>query len=569
MKGALSTAALAALAGSVNAVHRHGHDHLFARRNVQAADVCVPGCTTIYGTMTGAPTLVPATKTKTEVATSTNTITIVQQQPTPQAPVPTPQTKVYPTPGTYTVSATTVTLTQTTTVCAATSTKVPAGTHVVGGITTTVNLPTTVTAPVATIITTGGVTTSTIVQTEYVCPSAGTYTIAPITTTVNQETVIHYPVPTSYSPGTYVAPQKVVTVTETGYVYYCPFTSAGLPTSTPAPAPQSTEAALPPPPPPAAPTPEAPAVPTHEKVVPPVVTYQETPPALPAKPKQPSPAPPAAAGGLVSHNDHFGMTYTPYQNNHQCKSASQVDQDISQLKQAGFTTVRVYSTDCDTLKNVGNACKKHGVSMIVGIFTEGQCSYESPHIKKQVDELAQWDKWDLVKLVVVGNEAIFKGHCSPTQLATLITTVKSKCHSFKGPYTISETLNVWQRPDVSGAICGVVDVTGANIHPYFNPTVTPDSAGDFVASQLHLLSNICKGNEVINLECGWPTRGKCNGKACPGKNEQAKALNSIREKVGSKTVFFSLTDDLWKEAGECGCEQSWGSYASFSVSASF
>ncbi|PNY23937.1 beta-glucosidase btgE [Tolypocladium capitatum] len=531
MKGGIAAAAVAALAGGVSAAHhRHGHDHLFAKRGSETG-VCVPTCTTIWTTITGAATLVPIATTTT--ATVTNTAT-VSCKPTP--PVPTPQPHTCPTPGTYTFSATTITVNQTTTVCGAATTKVPAGTHTVGGVTTVVKTSTTVVCPVATVTTSGNVTTSTILQTTYVCPTPGTYTIAPHTTTVTKDTVIVYPVPTSYSPGTYTAPRQVVTVTETDYVTYCPFTSVGLPT---APAPQPTKAAPPPPPPPA-----------NQKQAP---------------PPQYNAPPPASPGGLTSGNDHFGITYTPYQaTSGACKSASQVDSDIAKLKAAGFSTVRVYSTDCNTLENVGSSCQKYGMGMIVGVFVKDSgCSYGSPDIKEQVDALSAWDKWGLVKLVVVGNEAIMNGFCSPQQLRDLITTVKSKCSQYSGPYTISETLNVWQRSDVSSAICGVVGVTGANIHPYFNSDVTPDAAGDFVAGQLQLLRQVCNGNDVINLECGWPTRGNCNGKACPGHEEQASAIKSIRDKTGSKTVFFSFENDLWKDAGSCGCEQSWGAAASF------
>lgn len=473
-------------------------------------------------------------------------------------PVPTPAPHTCPTPGTYTFSATTITVNQTTTVCGASSTKVPSGTHTVGGVTTVVKTATTVVCPVATVATSGTVTTSTIVQTTYVCPTPGTYTIAPHTTAVTEETVIVYPVPTSYNPGTYTAPQQVVTVTETDYVTYCPFTSVGLPTTSAAPAPKPTTvvAAPPPPPPPAS---------SAQKETP---KPQPTVPVSKPQPTVPASKPSTNPGGLTSNNDHFGITYTPYEpSNGQCKPSTQVDSDIAQLKKAGFTTVRVYSTDCHTLEYVGNACKAHGVNLIVGVFVKGSgCSYDSPDIKEQVDALAAWDKWDLVKLVVVGNEAIMNGFCSPQQLSALITTVKSKCSKYTGPFTISETLNIWQRSDVSSAICPVVGVTGANIHPYFNSDVSPDSAGDFVASQLQILSQICPGNEVINLECGWPTRGSCNGKACPGETEQASAIKSIRAKTGDKTVFFSYEDDLWKEAGSCGCEQSWGSAAAFSIS---
>ncbi len=82
----------------------------------------------------------------------------------------------------------------------------------------------------------------------------------------------------------------------------------------------------------------------------------------------------------------------------------------------------------------------------------------------------------------------------------------------------------------------------------------------FVKGQLAILeaSGICGNKDAINLECGWPSAGSCNGVACPGQSQQAAAIASIKEVIGYKVVFFSFTNDYWKDPGSCGCEQSWG-----------
>lgn len=57
MKGTIAAAAVAAFAGAANAAHGHRHAHeLFAAKRAQTGDVCVPGCTTIWSTVTGEPT---------------------------------------------------------------------------------------------------------------------------------------------------------------------------------------------------------------------------------------------------------------------------------------------------------------------------------------------------------------------------------------------------------------------------------------------------------------------------------------------------------------------------------
>lgn len=497
---------------------------------------------------TKAYTPVEAETTSSEAeATSTKVVVVV----------PTPEVYTCSTTGLYTFSATTLTVTESTTVCGAQSTKVPSGTYTLGGVTTIVETATTVTCPYAKETEVNGVTTSVIDTTVYVCPSSGTYTIAPVTKSCSEETVIVYPVPTSYAPGTYTAPAQTVTVTETGYVYVCPYASSGLASTTEAAkvtysAPKATYI-----------VPEVSTSSVVEEEA--ETTTSSKASTYTSTPKTSSSKKVSTSSSLQGSNDHYGITYTPYQSsNGDCKSASAVRSDIQTLKNKGFSVVRVYSTDCDTLSSVGAACKEFGMELILGVFVkETGCTYSTADIKTQVDAIAEWAEWDIVKLIVVGNEAIMNGYCSPTELQELITVVKSKCSGYTGPYTISETLNIWQRSDVSSAICGVVDVTGANIHPYFNSAVEPSGAGEFVSGQLDLLKEVCSGNDVINLECGWPTRGTCNGVACPGTSQQAAAISSIRESCGDKTVFFSYEDDMWKQPGDCGCEQSWGAKSCF------
>ncbi|EFQ29370.1 beta-glucosidase [Colletotrichum graminicola] len=559
MKGSILAVA-AAIGGVSAAAHRHAqaHGQLF-KRGVDQASVCVPGCTTIYTTIYGEPTLVPhKPSSPPAVVPSAPATTEAPPKPTstqkPSVDVPTPVPEVCPTPGTYTFPATTITVSQTTTVCAPETTKVPAGTHTIGGVTTVVVSATTVVCPYATAKTSSGVVTSVVETTTYVCPTPGTYTIAPTTTTVTAPTNVVYPVVTTVNPGTYVRPAIVTTITETSVVVVCPFTSQE-------PVPTTSSVVVPAP------------VPTTSAIPAPVPTTSAAPEPVPtttAKASSSAPAPsssaPATGGGLGGNNgDHWAITYTPYSEDASgsCKSGSQVDSDIASIKNSGFRTIRIYSTtDCNALENVGAACEKYGLKMILGIFVKDSCDPQSADIKTQVDAIASWQRWDMVELVVVGNECIFQGRCSASSLKQLIvaTKVTITAAGYSGPYTTAETVGVWQQTDVVSEICDVVDIVGGQIHPYFNAQTAATDAGTFVQSQIELLesSSICGSKPALNLECGWPASGSCNGLACPGTSEQAIAIASIKELAGSKTVFFSFHNDLWKAPGACGCEQSWG-----------
>ncbi|KAK0383217.1 hypothetical protein NLU13_9130 [Sarocladium strictum] len=556
MKGSIAAAAIAAMAAGANAhlPHQRAHD-LFKRE-------CKPVCTTYVETIYGKPTWIPdAPKPKpTKEApppppppapTTTTTITSTTEIPV----VPVPEVTVCPTPGTYTIPAQTITVDKTVTVCAAASTHLPPGTHTYGEITTVVESSTTVTCPYATA--TNGEEAP---VTTHVCPEAGVCTVVPGTVTVVEtETDIYYACPTTYAPGTYTAPATTVTVTVDQYVVYCPYATSEKPAPPPAP---TTQAPPPPPkveqPKPQAPQPQAPK-PQAPKPQAPQAPQEYTPKV--SKPQSPSVGGGIAVTGKLGEGggDHYAITYTPYNPaNGDCMDAASVESDIINIKGAGFTTLRIYSTDCNTYETVAPACKKHGLKLIVGVFVKGGCSYSAPDVQEQVDTIAQWADWDSVELVVIGNESIMNGLCTPSELKQLITTCKSKFSGYTGPWTIAETLDIWERSEVPGTLCDVIDVVGANVHAFFNPNVQAQEAGTFVKGQLDILGKMCPGKEALNLECGWPNGGKCNGAACGSPSEQKVALDSIRKEVGDKSVFFSFKNDEWKQGDALDVESHFG-----------
>ncbi|KAI8632342.1 glycoside hydrolase family 17 protein [Xylariaceae sp. FL1651] len=528
MKATMAVAALAAGASAGSIHHRHNHIAAHAKKGYEAEESC--GCTTVYSTYYGSPTLIyPSVPASAPASSSTAAPAPTTTSSTPVL-VPTPIAQTCPTTGVYTFPATTVTLTESTTVPVPYTTSVPAGTHTIGGVTTVVTTATTVVCPYATVSTSNGVTTSVIESTTYVCPSAGTYTIAPTTTTVTEATTVTVPTVTTYAPGTYTQPEVVTTIYETSTVVYCPFE---IPT------PSTTDVVV-----------EAT---TTSKAVP--TTYVvETTPAPPSS--GPSKTPSQGTPGKP-----WAVSYTPYESSASggCKTQSQVDSDIAAIAAAGVTTIRVYSTDCNTLEYVGGACEAHGIKMILGIYVdEPGCDASSTSVAEQVSAIKAWAKWDIVSLISVGNEAVLNGFCTPSQLAGLISTTKQQL-SFTGPYSCAETVNIWQQEEFSSVVCPVVDFVGANAHAFFNTETTADQAGEFVKGQLNIIDSICNGKEGRIMETGWPYRGQALGMAVPGVSQQASAIKSIVQEVGDKAVLFSLTSDAWKDGNtQCQCEQYWG-----------
>jgi exo-beta-1,3-glucanase (GH17 family) len=273
-----------------------------------------------------------------------------------------------------------------------------------------------------------------------------------------------------------------------------------------------------------------------------------------------SASPSATASNTITPNgDKWAFCYTPYANDGQCKTAEAVAKDVAGIKSKGFTSVRLYATDCDGPQNVGKAAAEHGLKLILGIWVDA--SGIGANTDKQVETLTQWgkDQWDLVEMVVAGNEAMFYGYTNAEGLAAFVNDVRSKFRAagFNGPVGTSEVPGSFI--DNAAVLCPAVDYAGANIHPFFTETVSADGAGDFVVKVLDNVSAACNHEkEAYNLESGWPSLGSANGLAIPGAEDQKVAIKSILEKAGGKTALFSYENDAWKAPGQFGVEQHWG-----------
>lgn len=284
-----------------------------------------------------------------------------------------------------------------------------------------------------------------------------------------------------------------------------------------------------------------------EETPPKPVEHIASQPALqPSHTPAPKPAPehkPIASGG-----SHWCMTYTPYNNDGSCKTSSSVAADVASIAAKGFSSIRLYSTDCSGLQNIGAAAKSHGLKLVLGVFISDKGISAA---SGQITEIITWasGNWDCVEMIVIGNEAIFNKYCGASELADFITSAKATFAKagYSGPVTTTEPLNILT--DNAHLLCPVVDIAAANIHPYFNGAVTAEGAGAFVLQELQLLETICPGLTTYNLETGWPSAGPANGAAVPGQSEQSIAIESIKKAAGEKCSFFSYADDKWKAAG--------------------
>ncbi|KAL8800959.1 MAG: hypothetical protein Q9182_004793 [Xanthomendoza sp. 2 TL-2023] len=278
-----------------------------------------------------------------------------------------------------------------------------------------------------------------------------------------------------------------------------------------------------------------------------------------AQPKKQSTGP-SSMHSINTSGSHWAMTYSPYTPSGGCKPSADIAADVASIAAKGFSSLRLYSTDCNGLSAVATAAQSHSLNLILGIYISNS---GIPAARPQIHEIVTWAHsnpahWQGVELIVIGNEAVFNNFATAHDLATFISEAKTAFTTagYTGPVTTTETLETLTTH--AATLCPVSDIAAANIHPFFNGHIPASHAGEFVVSQLTLLESVCPGKEAYNLETGWPSQGTANGVAVPGRWEQRTAVEGIRRAAGGKSAFFSYVDDEWKEEGEWGVERSWG-----------
>lgn len=281
--------------------------------------------------------------------------------------------------------------------------------------------------------------------------------------------------------------------------------------------------------------------------------YQDTDSPLDTILQEPSTLPAAS-----SPSNKWAIHYHPYTPSSTCKPASLISSDLSRIRALGFTTILLPTTDCSSLTRIASVAPAHNLTVILTIAIDATHP-DGP--SAQLSETIAWASthgWDGVDLIVTGSEAIFNDEVTAPALASIITTTRTRLRAAKytGPVTTTEPIAILAAH--ARTLCPTLDAIASNIHPFFNPGVSAADAGAYVRDSLAALEGICPGLAAVNLETGWPWRGRANGEAVPGRAEQREAIRGIMSREGGRSVVLGWGDDAWREEGEFGVEGSWG-----------
>lgn len=250
-----------------------------------------------------------------------------------------------------------------------------------------------------------------------------------------------------------------------------------------------------------------------------------------------------------------GITYSPYNADGSCKSASEVASDLSALTDFGI--IRLYGVDCDQVSNVLQA-KTSSQKLFLGIYYVDAIESGVETIKAAVEEYGSWDD---IYTVSIGNELVNDGEATVSQISEYVSTGRSALEAagYTGPVVSVDTfVAVINNP----GLCNYSDYMAVNAHAYFDKYTVAANAGPWLLQQIQRVWSACGGKkDVVIVESGWPSKGDTYGVAVPSKANQKAAISSIIETCGDDTILFTAYNDYWKADGDYGVEKYWGIFS--------
>jgi glucan 1,3-beta-glucosidase len=230
----------------------------------------------------------------------------------------------------------------------------------------------------------------------------------------------------------------------------------------------------------------------------------------------------------------------------------QIEQDLEQLSKV-TDCVRTYSVDFG-LDRVPDIARKFGLKVMLGLWVSSHQDRTQYQIDIGISLARRFP--DVVRAVIVGNEALLRGEVSQQRLAELIRVVKSRVQV---PVTYADVWEFWLR---HRELSSVVDFVTIHILPYWedDPVAARDAADHIDAIRRRVAATFTS-KEIFIGEVGWPSAGRMRHGALPSPVSQARVIADLLARgksEGFRVNIIEAYDQPWKRALEGTVGGHWG-----------
>ncbi len=233
-------------------------------------------------------------------------------------------------------------------------------------------------------------------------------------------------------------------------------------------------------------------------------------------------------------------------------SEEQVREDLKLL--AKYTDcIRTYSVL--GLEMVPKIARESGLKMLMGGWVSSDKVLTEKEIKALI-QLASQNR-DIVKAIIVGNEALLRGEVTDTTLIGYIKEVKKALPDVKVTYA-----DVWEFWLKHPQIREVTDFVTIHILPYWeDDPMNIDASLKHLANVRGEVESILKEKNILIGETGWPSEGRMREDALPSKINQAvyiRGFVKLAEDNGWNYNIIEAFDQPWKRMSEGAVGGFWG-----------
>ena len=232
----------------------------------------------------------------------------------------------------------------------------------------------------------------------------------------------------------------------------------------------------------------------------------------------------------------------------------QMEEDLVRLK-AITDCVRTYSNDFN-LDLLPGIARRHGLKVIQGLWLSGHADRNQVQIDTAIRLANTYP--DVIRALVVGNEALLRGEIAAADLARTISRVKAQVPV---PVTYADVWEFWLR---HRELAGVVDFVTVHILPYWEDfPIEADRAAAHVDSIRKKVAAAFPGKDVLIGETGWPSQGRMREGASPSSANQARVLHEVlalAQRGNYRVNLIEAFDQPWKRFLEGTVGGYWGLY---------
>lgn len=235
--------------------------------------------------------------------------------------------------------------------------------------------------------------------------------------------------------------------------------------------------------------------------------------------------------------------------------AEQIHEDLVEVARVS-RCVRTYSVD-NGLDKVPELASQIGLKVLLGIWISNNRLKNAQLIETAVTLARKYP--DTIAAIIVGNEVLLHGDMTPSDLRSLLLSVKARVNV---PVTYADVWEYWLRYQ---EIQDAVDFVTVHVLPYWdNIPIRAEDAAAHVAAIHKQVTLAFPGKEVLVGETGWPSMGRMREGALPSRINQARVISDILElakRDGFRVNLIEAFDASWKRYWEGTVGGNWGLFA--------